>query len=80
MAGIVEAGQLCAVEQIDDATTLEIGGVVLCIVSKSKYLNLIKAINGTRAQVGNNRAGVNERVGIEHVSGKCTRIDIRGGI
>ena len=58
MAGRVESGQLCTVEPVDPAT-LCVGDIVLCKVNGREYLHLIKAIQGHRFQIGNNRGKIN---------------------
>ncbi|MFK7769319.1 MAG: hypothetical protein AB8B55_19005 [Mariniblastus sp.] len=55
----VESGQLCTVEPIKDAQTLSVGDVVLCKVKGAQFLHLIKAIQGKRFQIGNNRGRIN---------------------
>jgi hypothetical protein len=58
MAGKITSGQLCTVEPLGDHL-LEVGDIVLCRVSGSQYLHLVKAIQGERLQIGNNRGGIN---------------------
>lgn len=58
MSGKIESGQLCTVEPVGDPA-LAVGDIVLCRVSGSQYLHLIKAIQGERFQIGNNRGGIN---------------------
>lgn len=58
MSGKIESGQLCTVEPVGDSA-LAVGDIVLCRVSGSQYLHLIKAIQGERFQIGNNRGGIN---------------------
>ena len=58
MAGKVDSGDLCTVEPVD-AATLKVGDVVLCSVNGREYLHLIKAIQGGRFQIGNNRGRIN---------------------
>jgi len=57
MSGIIESGQLCTIIPIKDE--LKVGDIVLCKVKGRQYLHLIKAINGNRYQIGNNRGGIN---------------------
>ena len=47
MKGRVESGQLCTVSPVDPKT-LTVGDVVLCKVSGSEYLHLVKAIQDNR--------------------------------
>ena len=58
MVGKIESGQLCTVEPLGDAA-LAVGDIVLCRVSGAQYLHLVKAIQGPRYQIGNNRGGIN---------------------
>src|SRR6185503_7061738 len=58
MQGKIESGQLCTVEPVDTAT-LKVGDIVLCKVNGKQYLHLVKAIQGHRFQIGNNRGRIN---------------------
>jgi hypothetical protein len=69
MKGKIESGQLCTVAPVDPKT-LNIGDIVLCRVGGSQYLHLIKAINGSRFQIGNNRGGINGWVTANGIFGK----------
>jgi hypothetical protein len=42
---------------------LAVGDIVLCKVSGSEYLHLVKGIQGERFQIGNNRGHINGWVG-----------------
>lgn len=70
MKGKIESGQLCTVAPIEDLAELEKGDIVLCKVNGNEYLHLIKAIQGSRFQIGNNRGGINGWVGPNAVFGK----------
>jgi hypothetical protein len=74
MKGRIESGQLCTVAPVDPAT-LEVDDIVLCKVGGSEYLHLIKAIQGARFQIGNNRGHVNGWIGPQAIFGKCIRIE-----
>lgn len=74
MVGKIESGQLCTVEPVADAALLEVGDIVLCKVGGNEYLHLIKAIQGARFQIGNNRGGINGWIGAGAVFGKCVGI------
>src|ERR1022692_529837 len=74
MTGKNESGQLCTVEPVDVAT-LEVGDIVLCKVNGKQYLHLVKAIQGKRFQIGNNRGRINGWVGENSIFGKCTKIE-----
>ena len=73
MKGKVESGQLVTVVPVDRA--LEIGDIVLCRVGGNEYLHLVKAIDGDRHQIGNNRGGINGWVGKAAIFGRCVRIE-----
>src|SRR5262245_54710684 len=74
MAGKVESGQLCTVAPVD-AGTLAVGHVVLCKVRGREYLHLVKAIQGPRFQIGNNRGRINGWVSARAIFGKCVRVE-----
>jgi SOS-response transcriptional repressor LexA len=75
MKGKIESGQLCTVEPIADFETLQKGDIVLCKVNGSQYLHLIKAIQGSRFQIGNNRGRINGWVGTNAIFGKCVKVE-----
>ena len=58
MVGKISSGQLCTVEPLRERE-LAVGDIVLCRVKGNQYLHLIKAIQGERLQIGNNRGGIN---------------------
>ena len=58
-----------------DPSTLKVGDIVLVRVSGNDYLHLIKAINGKRFQIGNNRGGINGWVGSNAIYGLATEIE-----
>lgn len=58
MVGKIQSGQLCTVEPLGDHE-LEVGDIVLCRVKGAQYLHLVKALQGPRIQIGNNRGGIN---------------------
>lgn len=62
MAPRIESGQLCTVEPVDPAA-LRAGDIVLCKVRGSEYLHFVKAIQGDRFQIGNNRGLSNGWIG-----------------
>ncbi|MEM7559046.1 MAG: hypothetical protein AAF394_07975 [Planctomycetota bacterium] len=75
MAGKIESGELCTVEPIADHSELKVGDIVLCKVIGTQYLHLIKAIQGRRFQIGNNRGRINGWVSQGAVFGKCVRVE-----
>ena len=74
MVGKIESGQLCTVEPVDPAT-LDVGDIVLCKVNGSEYLHLIKAIQGPRFQIGNNRGKINGWITANSIFGRCVRVE-----
>jgi hypothetical protein len=73
MAGKVDSGQLCTVVPID-ASTLKVGDIVLCKVRGREYLHLVKAIQGQRFQIGNNRGRINGWVSGNAIFGRCIKV------
>jgi len=74
MAGKIESGQLCTVMPTTPSE-LSVGDIVLCKVNGFQYLHLIKAIQGKRFQIGNNRGRINGWIGENGVFGKCVHIE-----
>jgi hypothetical protein len=74
MRGRIDSGQLCTVVPIDP-TGLEVGDIVLCKVKGNEYLHIVKAIQGARYQIGNNRGFINGWIGANSIFGKCTSIE-----
>ena len=75
MKGKIDSGQLCTVVPVADPATLEVGDIVLCKVNGQQYLHLIKAIQGPRFQIGNNRGGVNGWISAGGIYGLCIRVE-----
>ena len=59
---------------LGDNDELEAGDIVLCKVNGSQYLHLVKAIQGDRVQIGNNRGRVNGWTSRQQVFGKLTKV------
>jgi len=74
MTGKIESGQLCTVQPVD-AAFLQVGDIVLCKVNGREYLHLIKAIQGQRFQIGNNRGRINGWVSSGAIFGRCVRVE-----
>jgi hypothetical protein len=74
MSGKIESGQLCTVEPASLAD-LEVGDVVLCKVNGREYLHLIKAVQGPRFQIGNNRGRINGWVTSGAIFGRCVKVE-----
>jgi hypothetical protein len=75
MKGKIESGQLCTVKPIENIEKLQKGDIVLCKVNGNEYLHLIKAIQGSRFQIGNNRGRINGWISANSIFGICTRIE-----
>ena len=73
MTGRVNSGQLVTVIPLNGIAP-EKDDIVLCKVGGNEYLHLVKAVNGSRYQIGNNRGGINGWVGIAQVFGKCVAV------
>lgn len=74
MSPRIKSGQLCTVEPVDP-TTLQAGDIVLCRVRGMEYLHLVKAIQGDRLQIGNNRGHINGWIGKSAIFGKLMRVE-----
>jgi hypothetical protein len=74
MKGRVEDGAGVTLSPCDPAT-LAVGDVVLVRVRGTDYLHLIKAIDGQRLLIGNNRGGINGWVGPNAVYGIAVHIE-----
>ena len=74
MKGRIESGQLCTVAPVG-SSTLSVGDIVLCKVRGNEFLHIVKAINGSRFQIGNNRGLVIGWIGPNGIFGKCIRIE-----
>jgi hypothetical protein len=75
MSPKIESGQLCTVAPIVDLGTLRVGDIVLCKVGGNEYLHLVKAIQGARFQIGNNRGHVNGWVGANGIFGRLVSVE-----
>ncbi len=74
MQGKIESGQLCTVEPVD-ADTLEVGDIVLCKVNGNEYLHLVKAMQGKRFQIGNNKGRINGWITANAIYGRCISVE-----
>ena len=54
---------------------LEVGEIVLCRVGGAEYLHLIKAKQGNRFQIGNNRGRIDGWVSMNGIFGKCVSVE-----
>lgn len=75
MKGKIESGQLCTVEPIQNFAVLQKDDIVLCKVNGREYLHLIKAVQGARFQIGNNRGLINGWVGANSIYGRLFKIE-----
>jgi hypothetical protein len=75
MSPRIKSGQLCTVEPVD-ATALRVGDIVLCRVRGNEYLHLVKAIQGDRFQIGNNRGHINGWIGKSAIFGKLVSVGV----
>ena len=75
MKGKIESGQLCTVKPIENIEKLQKGDIVLCKLNGNEYLHLIKAVQGQRFQIGNNRGRINGWIGINSVFGKLEKVE-----
>ena len=74
MTGKIDSGQLCTVEPVNP-DDIQVGDIVLCKVKGYEYLHLVKAIQGPRFQIGNNRGGINGWIGGKAIFGKCIKVE-----
>jgi len=74
MAPRIESGDLCTGEPVDPAPP-RAGDIVLCKVRGAEYLHLVKAIQGGRFQIGNNRGHVNGWVGPSAIFGRLVKVE-----
>jgi SOS-response transcriptional repressor LexA len=72
MKGKVESGSTVLVKRLDP---VEVGDVVLVKVKGNVYLHLVKAKQGDRYQIGNNRGGINGWVGRGAIFGTATTVN-----
>jgi len=74
MQGKIDSGQLCTVKPVKE-DDLEQGDIVLCKANGNQYLHLIKAIQGKRFQIGNNRGGINGWITFNSIYGKLVSVE-----
>ena len=74
MSGKINSGQLCTVEPVD-AAAVKVGDIVLCKIRGREYLHLVKAIQGSRFQIGNNRGNINGWITAGSIFGRCTKVE-----
>jgi len=74
MSPKIESGQLCTVAPVR-AAVIHAGDIVLCKVRGAEYLHFVKATQGGRFQIGNNRGGINGWVGASAIFGKLVKLE-----
>jgi hypothetical protein len=74
MAPKIESGQLCTVAPLGENDEIHVGDIVLCKVNGNQYLHLVKALQGGRVQIGNNRGRINGWTSRQQVFGKLTKV------
>ena len=74
MQGRVEPRETVTLGPVTDPATVGKGDVVLCKVGRAQLLHLVKAVQGKRFQISNNKGKVNGWVGIDQIYGKLIRI------
>lgn len=57
MQGKIESGDLVTVSP--DVSNIQPGDIVLCKVSGNQYVHLVKAVEGGRYQISNNKGHIN---------------------
>ena len=72
MSGKIESGQLCTVAPVK-LEDVRVGDIVLCKVNGTEYLHIVKAVQGGRLLIGNNKGRIN---GWTHsVHGRLVRVE-----
>ncbi len=74
MSPRIESGDLCTVEPCDPSS-LQVGDIVLCKVNGTQYLHIVKAIQGPRFQIGNNRGRINGWITASGIYGKLVKVE-----
>ena len=74
MTGKVNDGDSVTVELLGEREP-HTGDIVLCKVRGREYLHLVKAVQGRRFQIGNNRGRINGWVTANAIFGKCVRVE-----
>jgi hypothetical protein len=75
MVGKISSGQLCTVTPLAAGDALSVDDIVLCRVKGNQYLHLIKAIQGERFQIGNNRGDINGWVTRRQIFGRLIGVE-----
>lgn len=75
MRGKISLGDLCTVEPVRDAASLEVGAIVLCTVKGKQFLHLVTAVRKGQLQIGNNQGHINGWVSPRAIYGRCVRVE-----
>ena len=70
MKGKIESGEAVTIRPIEDDEEIEVDDIVLCKVKGKEYLHIVKAIQGERYQIGNNKGKINGWIGMNSIFGK----------
>jgi hypothetical protein len=70
----IKSRQLCTVAPCDPVS-LCVGDIVLCKVGGAEYLHLVKAIQGDRFQIGNNRGHINGWIRANSIFGRLVSVE-----
>ncbi len=74
MSPRIESGQLCTVSPVAIGS-IAVGDIVLCKVRGTEYLHIVKAIEGERFQIGNNRGYINGWIGGSAIFGRLMNVE-----
>ena len=74
MTGKVNDGDLVSLSPVE-ASSLKVGDIVLVRCKGHDYLHLVKAIDGDRFQIGNNKGRINGWVSANAIFGIATKVE-----
>jgi len=74
MNGKINSGDLVTISPCTPEV-LKPDDIVLVKVKGNVYVHLIKAVDGERYQIGNNKGGINGWVGTHAIYGKVVRVE-----
>ena len=69
----INSGELVTISP--DTADIKKGDIVFCKVAGKYYVHLVKAIQGKRFQIGNNRGHINGWVGGDCIFGKVVNVE-----
>lgn len=70
MLPLIQSGEEVSLEPYPDTETPQVGDIVLVRVRGNTYLHLVKAVQGDRYQIGNNRGHINGWVSRNAIYGR----------